>query len=314
MTEEYAPTQEEVDEQRAREAWAAIKRTFFVTITVLWLGFLGFAYLFRMPWAPLVFFIPAAAIVGIVVFAIRQQLRAQGDEMGAGAFVMHVALPIVIFWLAYQVLQATSTQPVQIVERTERILLKDQSSSTLIAEKYVAGEEFYIFFAVVLLAGALSQGLSLLANGKVPFEALLLVISAGIAIWLFVPDYSEADTITTSAMNLIFIWGAVGAGIWRTVMGAIGVVSDTAQGMAYRIHPRLWLIAVILLSPIGVLVVLGPDALVTAQLTRLVHSSSLTMNQALVTLQEGSLFGIFVPAAIFATIDLFRGREARGEE
>ncbi len=312
MEEQVSLTQEQIDELRAREIWEGIKRTFFVAVAVLWLGFLGFAYLFRMPWAPLVFFIPAAVLVGIGVFAIRQQRRDPDDQLGPFSFMMHMALPVLLFWLAYQVLQATSPQPVQIIERTQTLIVTDQSNSTLIAEKYVAGEEFYIFFTVVLLAGALSQGLSMLARGKVPFEVLLLLISAGIAIWLFVPDYSEADANTTSAMNLIFGLGALVAGIWRMIMGAISTVSNTAQEAAGHMHPRLWLIAVILLSPIGVLTAVDPDALVMAQLTRLVHSSSLTMNQALVTLLQGSLFGIFVPGLVFGAIQIANGN--RGDE
>ena len=58
------------------------------------------------------------------------------------------------------------------------------------------------------------------------------------------------------------------------------------------------MVVVIVLAPLSILLVLDPQVLMFGYITQLVHQTELSMDQALTTLMEGMLLGIFGPGAL----------------
>lgn len=292
---------------------------FWIVITVLWLGSFAFFYALGYLWAPLIVLIPLGTALGFFVFSWRQQrATAEGGEgLGAFSFFMHLAGPMLLIFLAYQLYAGMAPhQRVVLIEKTQTLIVTDHSQDALIAQKYVA-DDFFRYFLVVLLIGAVAQGLYLLARGYVPAEVALLIISVIVALVLFLPKYSQLDTASVEAFNTLFLWGALATTIWSLLTTGVSFVGGFLQQGADRAHSWLGLAALIILAPVGILIALSPETLVMAGVTRLVHETSLTMDQALITLQQGALFGVFGPGALRELIqivkDLIDGAEPTAE-
>lgn len=276
----------------------------YVVLGVIWVVIMLFAVILQVSWVPLAFWGPIAIVLAIVAYAWRKRSDVE-NKMGFLTLLGYVAIPVSIFVLAYFLVKETTPPKVIVFEKTITMYVTDHSSDDAIEAKYVGGE-FFRYFVVVLLAMVLAQGLFELAKGWIPVEVTLLVVSTLIAVYLFFPKRGNYDQATVLASNALFWYGAVGPTALSFLLTWLDHFSVSTQEAADTRGPRLGLAAVIILAPITLLLVFQPETLIIGTVTKLVHNTQLSMNQALILLQQGSLFGIFGPGAVRELLNIIR--------
>lgn len=255
-------------------------------------------------------FTPALVYGGWLVVQVVKD-RYEGAERFFIGLIGYILWVVFATWLMTGFFNATGTLlsgvgDVMEASRppSQTIYLTDQSASADLEAKMVATDKFWKFVAVVSLIGGIALGVYLLTNGWIGLEVALLVISSVVAIWYILPRYDEVDQATIAAGNIIFWWGAIGGAVWSTIVGVVSFFRQLIQAMADRLHSRMGLVAMIVLAPLGVFFAINPEILVFAKITKLVFDTGLTMDAALTTLIEGSLFGLFGITAVLSLINV----------
>lgn len=182
----------------------------------------------------------------------------------------------------------------------QTVYITDQTASPEIAAKYVAGRTFFGGVTAMFLLAVVAQAGSIVSRRIVGFALAQVILSGGLIWFLAVmPWQGEYDQITSSAANLIFGWSLFGGIIWsyfiRMVITGRGMVTT----LAFAVGPRFNLVVGLLLAPTYLLGSLNPNILMFGILTNLVHTTALSMDQALLLWQEGLLVGaIGLPALL----------------
>lgn len=247
-------------------------------------------------------FMPVILVIGIfLVWFINGPGR--GLLLG-GSVILGTILVLWTVIFGAQALEGAAQAVESVIDRsipeivTTTVYVTDQTAAPAIAAKYVAGQTFFGGVIAILLIAIIAQATSIFSRRIVGF-ALVQILLSGALIWFLAvsPWKGEYDQITSSAANLIFGWALIGGTIWsyfiRMVLTGRGIITP----LAYQVGPRFGLVVGIIFSPTYIIGSLNPNILMFGLLTNLVHTTALTMDQALLLWQEGLLVGaIGLPA------------------
>lgn len=249
-----------------------------------------------------------APVILIIVLFMGWFFHGPGRGLLLGGGLLLTGL-LVVYIVAFgaQALEGVTKAIESVVDRsipetvTMTVYVTDQTAAPAIAAKYVAGREFFGGVASMFLLAIIAQAAVIWSRRAVGFAlgfALVQIILTGGLIWFLVmPWGGDYDQTTSSSANLIFLWAIFGGTIWsiliQTVFTGRGILMGVLGGERL---PSL--VLGLLLAPTFILGSLNPNILMFGLITNLVHTTALTMNQALLLWQEGLLVGaIGLPAA-----------------
>lgn len=277
----------------------ALGATLLVVIIILGLVAGGFGYLVGGGiWA----FTPV--ILVIMIFLVWF-INGPGRGLLLGGTM--ILLTILVLWtLAFgaQALEGVSRAIESVVDRsipetvTTTVYITDRSESTEIGAKYVAGQTFFGGVFSMFLVAIIAQAAVVWSRRALGFALVQVILSGGLIWFLAVmPWVGNYDSMTSSAANFIFGWAILGGTIWSYFIRMV----ITGRGIITSVFSRERLPSLVLgivLAPTFILGSLNPNILMFGVLTNVVHTTALSMDQALLLWQEGLLVGaIGLPAA-----------------
>lgn len=249
-------------------------------------------------------FMPVILVIGIfLVWFINGPGR--GLLLG-GSVILGTILVLWTVIFGAQALEGAAQAVESVIDRsipeivTTTVYVTDQTAAPAIAAKYVAGRGFFGGVIAMFLLAIIAQAASILSRRVIGF-ALAQVVLSGLLIWVLavMPWQGEYDAMTSASANTIFLWALFGGIIWSFVIQIVMTGRGMMSSLAYGVGPRFTMVVGLLLALTYIIGSLKPDLLMFGVLTNLVHTTALTMDQALLLWQFGVLVGaIGLPAAM----------------